>query len=161
MKPFNCAQNNSGLFKIVIFKMCLKIIYLIYMCDTMWVVRQADDLYVCFGAKPKQRAWTRNIPRNRKWRRKGRSEGREGPVDKGTQRGQSTSESRRRTVSRRRQSGKTVKNELAFLVVFVEFSSKIHAHDSLQMHAKLHKTPFLALGTDPSPYYSFVLFLSL
>ena len=27
-------------------------------CGTMWVVRLADDLFVCFGAKPKQKAWT-------------------------------------------------------------------------------------------------------
>ena len=33
----------------------------------------------------------------------------------------------------------TVKEELAFLVTFVEVSRKIHAHDSLQMHEKLHK----------------------
>ena len=37
-------------------------------------------------------------------------------VDKGTQREQSTTESRGRTISRRRQWGKTVKNELGFLV---------------------------------------------
>ena len=29
------------------------------LCDTMWVVRQVDYLFVCFGAKPKQRAWAR------------------------------------------------------------------------------------------------------
>ena len=45
--------------------------------------------------------------------------------------------------------GKTVKNEVAFVVAFVEVSRKIHAHDSLQMHEKLHKIvtklPFLLL----------------
>ena len=37
-------------------------------------VRRADDLFVCFGAKPKQRAWARDLPRDRKWTRRGRSE---------------------------------------------------------------------------------------
>ena len=46
-------------------------------CDTMGYVRQADDLFVCFGAKPKQRAWARNLPRDRKWTRRGRSERRQ------------------------------------------------------------------------------------
>ena len=67
---------------------------LLSFCDTMWVVRQADDLFDCFGAKPKQRAWTRDLPRDLKWRRKGRSERRRA-VDKWTQRGQSTTDSRR------------------------------------------------------------------
>ena len=51
-------------------------------CDTIWLVHQADDLFVCFGAKPKQRAWTRDLPCNRKWRRKGRSEKRQGELTK-------------------------------------------------------------------------------
>ena len=26
-----------------------------FICDTMWVVRQADDPFVCFGAKPNKK----------------------------------------------------------------------------------------------------------
>ena len=32
--------------------MLVRIISRILTCDTMWVVRQADDFFVCFGAKP-------------------------------------------------------------------------------------------------------------
>ena len=39
-------------------------------------------------------------------------------------------------VSRRRQWGKTVKNELSFIVGFVEVSRKIHVCDSLQIHGE-------------------------
>ena len=46
----------------------------------------------------------------------------------------STTESRERTVSRRRQWGKTVKNEFAFLVAFVEVLPQIHTRDNLQIH---------------------------
>ena len=44
--------------------------------------------------------------------------------------------------------------------LFVEVSQKIHAGDSLQMRreCKVSQTSFLALGTDISPYCSFVLF---
>ena len=53
-----------------------------------------------------------------------------------------------------------MKDELAFLVAFVEVSCKIHVRDSLQMHGecKVSQTPFLALGANPSPclfVYSF------
>ena len=56
--------------------------------------------------------------------RKGRTKWRQGLIDKGIQREQSTTESRGRTVSRRRQWGKTVKNELTLLVAFVEVRAK-------------------------------------
>ena len=53
------------------------------------------------------------------------------------------------------------KDDLTFLVAIVEVLRKIHAHDSLQNARKpaqnRHKTPFLALGADPSPYCLFVL----
>ena len=30
-------------------------------CNTMWVARQADDSFVCFGAKPDKGFWTWNL----------------------------------------------------------------------------------------------------
>ena len=60
----------------------------------------------------------------------------QGQLTKEDRERQSTTEARWRTVSRRRQWRKTVKNELAFQVSFVEVSRKIHVCDSLQMHGK-------------------------
>ena len=50
-------------------------------CDTMWVERQADDFFVCFGAKPNKGLSSRSLTRPEVGR-KGK------PVrSKGTQRG--------------------------------------------------------------------------
>ena len=63
----------------------------------MRVVRQADDPFVCFGAKPNKGLGLEISEGDRKWGRKG--------VGKGTQRGQLAKRDRKRqstTVSRRR-----------------------------------------------------------
>ena len=137
-------------------------------CDTMrpFVVlgvcaRRSENLFVWFGAKPKQRFCARDIPRDRKWTREGRFQRRS--------REQLTKEDRKRQLKkqgRREQSvldsspGKdgqqreAVREDSQRWVGipsgFVEVSSKIYAHDSLQMHGKLHKkchtdSPFLHL----------------
>ena len=165
----------------------------------MEVVRQVENLFVCFGAKPKQSAWTQDLPRDRKWGRKGRSDRRQGWVDKGTQReesttdrriDQSTTEGRGRVVGcelavrrddrvNRSQKGdcedlmsyargRVNQHEKVSALLgrfFVEISRKIQASVSLQMHGECKvshiDSPLLALGVDPSPYCSFVLFLRL
>ena len=111
----------------------------------MWLGRQADDLFVCFGAKPKRRAWTRDLRRYRKWRRKGRFERRQTAeetswreiVDQGTD-GQQKEAVR-----------EDIQKWVGIFSSFVKVSRKIHAYDSLQMHEKLHKIvtklPFLRL----------------
>ena len=38
---------------------------------------RSDDLFVCFDAKPKQRVWDRDLPRDLMWTRRGRSERRQ------------------------------------------------------------------------------------
>ena len=86
--------------------------------------RHSGDLFVCFGAKPTQRAWGWDLPRDRKWGREGRSQRR--------QREQMTQQGRREqsacgicsekdTVGRRRLWVKTVKDELTFLVALWKF----------------------------------------
>ena len=50
-------------------------------------VHQADYLFVCFGAKPKQRAWTRDLRRDQKWGRKGGSERSQRAIGEGRRRG--------------------------------------------------------------------------
>ena len=132
---------------------------------------------LCFGAKPKQRVWARHLPRDRKWRRKERSDRRQGPVNEDRWRGswqRSAEESGRLWIgcpenysqqkSERRllwpdelHRGRVNQREKmsALLVPFVEVSRKIHASDSLQTHGECKVSPtdfpFLALGADPSP----------
>ena len=73
-------------------------------CDTMWVVRQADEFFACFGAKPNKGLSSRSPTRpkvreERQVREKPggqlAKETREGPLVKGDAEGQSTTDSRR------------------------------------------------------------------
>ena len=125
--------------------------------DTVWVVRQADGFFVCFGAKPKQRVWTRDLERDRKWRRKGRSKRRQGQLTKKDGERQSTTKGRgeRSALSwLSREWRSQQKSERRLLrpdellrgwltnarrcrhcwCLFVEVSHKIQASISLQMH---------------------------
>ena len=67
--------------------------------------RRSDDLFVCFGAKPKQTAWAWDLPRDRKYTRRGGSQRRQKWVDKGRRREAVDDEEQSvdRAVSRRRQ----------------------------------------------------------
>ena len=54
---------------------------ILYMCNTMLGIHcvgvcgcQSDDSFVCFGAKPTQRACVRDLPRDRKRKREGMSQ---------------------------------------------------------------------------------------
>ena len=117
-------------------------------------VRRSDDLFVCFGAKPKQRAWGRDLPLDRKWRRRGRSQkGQKVSWRKKMERGRwklSAEVGRRRWKQSREGSQQKSEKRLlrpddrrrgrekmsAWLVAFVEVLRKIHAGDSLQMHGE-------------------------
>ena len=120
-----------------------------------------------FWCEAKQKAWTRDLRRDRKWEKKG--------VGKGTQReelAKGDAEGQSSTNSRRVQSAwdspgvvrKTVKDELAFLVDCRSFA-QIQTRDSLQMHREcsVTKLPFLhfELTQDHIIRLFFVLFLPL
>ena len=105
-------------------------------------VRWADDLFVCFGVKPKQRAWDRDIPRDRKWTRK------EGPrkdkraIDEGTQREQSTTESRRDQLAWDSNLGEGRSGMREDSQIWMSIPSGVcrsFAKIYAQMHEKLHK----------------------
>ena len=90
----------------------------------------SEDLFVCFGVKPTQRAWAWD----RKWRREGRSQRRQREsVDKGGQKRKSACDScpEKDTVGRRRQwedgnwAEKTDKRWVSIPSCFVEVSCKI------------------------------------
>ena len=86
----------------------------------------SEDLFVCFGAKPTQRAWMQD----RKWRREGRSQRRRREsVEKGGRREQSSCDScpEKHTVNRRRQwedGSRAVKRWVSIPSGFVEVSCK-------------------------------------
>ena len=72
---------------------------------------QSENPFVCFGAKPTQRVWARDLLRGRKWTREGRSERgqKENSQQKGAKREQKktrrdTSRAEKNTVGRREQS---------------------------------------------------------
>ena len=139
----------------------------------MGCVRQADDLLVYFGAKPKQR------PELEISDETGNGGGKEDPreargqLTKGDAERQSTTDSRRdqsagvsspesTTVSRRRQWGKTVKMSWHSNWSLLKFREKYTPAIVYRCtgNARSHKTPLLALGTDINRYCSFVLFFS-
>ena len=120
-------------------------------------VCRSDDHLICFGSKPKQRDWARDLPRDQKWTRRGRSQkGQKVNWRRKTERGswqQSAEGSRRRWKQDREGSQQKSERQLlrpddlqrgwvnqrkmsAWLVAFVEVSRKIHAGDSLQMHGE-------------------------
>ena len=138
--------------------------------------RHLDDLLVCFGAKPTQKAWGRDLSRDRKWRRAGKSQREQ--LTKQDRREQSAWDScpENDTVSRMRQwedGGRAEKRvnrsqkgdcqdlliyrarvnqreKMSAWLVACENFVRIHAHVSTQK-AKCHKVPPLALGANPSP----------
>ena len=79
----------------------------------MWVVRQADDPFVYFGAKPNKGL------------------GLDISDETGSGGGKAVGEERRREVvdngQQKKAMRKTVEGELAFLVAFVGISQKIHS----------------------------------
>ena len=86
-------------------------------CDTMKRVRQVDNLFVCFGAKPNKGLSSRSR-RDRKWARERRSERswkkepREGSWRRVTQKGrrqQTAEESSRHEIGSRSSEGRPVK----------------------------------------------------
>ena len=107
----------------------------------------------------KESGWGKEVPREDK-----------GSVDKGTQRGQSTTDRRRdrsawdsspgegRSAEGDREGRQSKMGWHSYYLV--EVSRKIRAGDSLQMHgnSRCHKIPFFAFGADISPYCSFVFF---
>ena len=122
-------------------------------CDTILVVRQADDPFVCFGAKPDKGFWTRDL--NATWSRQGNASW---ELEEGTQRrswrqetqsGSWQSTPDREETSRhevQQQWGKTIKMS-QHSSWFVEFSLEIHTSISLHMHREcsVTKLPFLHL----------------
>ena len=129
------------------------------------MVRQADDPFVCLGAKPDKGFG----PEISTWPEVG-TESQSGELDKGTQRrllakgdasGQSTPNSR--SDQSAWVSPVPVKEDrsrrFGIPSSFVEISLEIHASVSLHMHkgnAMLHNSS-LAPSVNPSPYCSFVL----
>ena len=105
----------------------------------------SENLFVCFGTKPTQRAWGRDLPQDRKWRKEGRSQRRQRVSWQRIAEENSRLEIavQRRTQSTEGGSEKMEvgqsRDESAFLVALWKFR-KIHAHDSLQMHGELHKS---------------------
>ena len=132
------------------------------------MVRQADDFFVCFGAKPNKGLSLRSPTRLEAGEERQVQKKPRGAVGKRAQKRWVGKGRSRETVDigqRKEAVRKAVKDELAFLVAFVGVSWKIYAHDSLQNARKAiqkcHKTTLLALGADISPHCSFVLFLTL
>ena len=105
----------------------------------------SEDLFVCFGAKPTERAWARGLPCDQKWRREGPREDSENQLKKEGRREQSAWDRypEKDTVSRRRlweDGSKTVKRWVSNPSGLVEVLRKIYALDSLQMHREMHKS---------------------
>ena len=76
--------------------MAIKKFNVVFTCDTMWVVHQADDPFVCFGAKPNKGLSSRSLTRPEVGEKRPVGKGTQrGAVGKGTQRG-SVGEERRR-----------------------------------------------------------------
>ena len=113
-------------------------------------VHQADDFFVCFGAKPNKGLSSRSSTRPEVDKgtrvRVGKGTQREGSWRRVTQEGQST------TVSRREQWGKTNQNESAFLVALWKF------REGCMLALVCRCTGNAVLQNSPS---SFVLFLPL
>ena len=96
----------------------------------MWVVCQADDLFVCFGEKTNMGFGLEISDETGSGGGKTGSREARGAVGKGTQRESVGEERRREAVDNGLQKEavrKTVKVELAFLVAFGEVSRKIHS----------------------------------
>ena len=134
-------------------------------CDTMRGMRQADDLFVCFGAKLNKDLSSRSR-RDRKWARERRSE----RVGRGIQRmqlawgdaeEQSTPDCRRDQSAWDRiqeQWGKTSQDESAFLVALWKFregcTSALVYRCTGNAVSRNHPS---CTWVNPSPYCSFVL----
>ena len=111
---------------------------------------QSENPFVCFGAKPTKRVCARDLPRDRKWTREGRSQW------------QSAGESSQEKVSQEMRAGQrgdqstevrkaatktcglgpgwpTRENKSPFRVA-CEIFVRIHARNRLQMHGELHKS---------------------
>ena len=110
--------------------------------------------------------WEWDLPRDRKWRREGRSQRRQ---RSSWQRW--AEEDRRLEVAVQRGrlaeggSEKKESTEVSTPIGFIEVSRKIHARDSLQMHGELHESvtqtsPFLRLELTHVRASSFVFLLS-
>ena len=138
-------------------------------CDTMWVVRQADDPFVCFGAKPNKGLSSRSLTRpevgeKRQLPKEPREcllakEPWEGQLAKRDAEKQSRTNSIRdqsrwvsspewTTVSRRRQWGRRSKMSWHSLWLLWEFREKYTPSDSLldaqkAVQKSVTKLPFL------------------
>ena len=71
----------SQKFCIILLRVSLRYVY---HCDTMWVVRQADDPFLSVLARNQTKAWARDLRRDRKGARERQRE----ELEKGTQRRQ-------------------------------------------------------------------------
>ena len=146
-------------------------------CDTMWVVRQADDPCVCFGAKPNKGLSSRSLTRPKVGEKKPVGKGTQsGSVGKGSQRGgwwrETQGGSRERTAvgtsqdelefqsGQRSAEGGSEENCQRWVGILCGFCRSF-AKNTLSAIKKCHKTTLLAFGADLSPYCSFVLFLPL
>ena len=117
-----------------------------------------NDPFVSFGAKPTQRACTRNLSRDRKWTREGRSErGQKDSQKKGTK----EDNRQKRSVqgmtqsaegSSRDQSTEQGKNESAFLVALWEFSLEYTFALAHRMSKKCQTSPSCAWGWPKSVF---------
>ena len=133
-------------------------------CDTMKGVRQADDLFVCFGTKPNKGLSTRSR-RDWKWKRERQSE----ELEEGTQRRQlakGDAEEQLTLDSRRDQSawdrvqeqwGKTSQDVSAFLMALWKFcegcTSALVYRCTGNAVSRNHPS---CTWVNPSPYCSFV-----
>ena len=121
------------------------------------------SLCLCWG-ETHTKDWGRDLPRDWKWRKGGRSERR--------QRDQSTTESRRDQSAwdsspgegRSAEGGSERRQWVSIPSGFVEVSGKIHARDSLQMHKKRHKivtqTSFSCAWSWPKSVFVHLFFFS-
>ena len=124
---------------------------LLYSCSTMWVARQADDSFVCFGAKPdkgfldlkSRRSGSGKGTRKESWLEKGA----ERQLVMGQQRGESAEElawnhgqmrSTPETVVKKIGSSEEDWVEMSAFQLLVEFSLVTHASVSPHMHVELH-----------------------
>ena len=100
---------------------------ILWQCDTMGSIRfclcgcRSENPFVCFGAKRTRRAWRRDPPRDRKWRREGRSQRRQSQLTKEDWKGQSTEGSKK---DRSTEQGRQTRNESEFLAALWKFRVK-------------------------------------
>ena len=131
--------------------------YVAICCVGCVCARQSENLFVWFGAKPKQKAWAPDLPRDQKWTRRGRDQRRhriswQRKMERGSrQRRAEETKQEKIEAGQRRESERRLlrpddlhrgwvnqrENMLALIVTFIIVSRKIHVCDSLQMHGEI------------------------